>query len=65
MIDEDSKIVIVELSKNIENMKCCGNCLNAFQEDCPVREGGQSNAFCGYWQSDNLTRERRIWHKVE
>ena len=57
-----------ELRKQVENLKCCGNCINYIydmEEDhhyCNknIFHGKRHAGICSNnWQSDNLTREER------
>lgn len=53
-----------EVSKEVENLKCCGNCdhvwLSEIIEKCKIDEPNfiEKNV-CDNWQSDNMTREER------
>ncbi|OPY83171.1 MAG: hypothetical protein A4E71_02926 [Smithella sp. PtaU1.Bin162] len=42
---------ISEARKEVESLKCCGNCSQKFLH--------KGNNWCRDWQSDNLTREER------
>lgn len=60
-----------ECCGNCENLKCCGNCKNrksdfAFNglhsfsgESCDEWDTLTSNGYCGKWEHDELTKEKR------
>lgn len=56
---------ILDLERQIENLKCCGNCgfLPSVSNICDRYEFGGNGLsgkfYCAKWQSDNLTREDR------
>lgn len=57
---------VAELEKEVENGKCCGNCLLYTHEDCKDKYQmderdwlPKSSHCCPSWQSDTLTRKDR------
>lgn len=48
--------VVTELKKQVENLKCCGNCKDYKRIGCT---GVEKEMYCDNWQSDNMTREAR------
>lgn len=58
--------MIDELEKEVENLKCCGNCCNYhFEKESHCYVNGNydydksPSDYCDNWQSDNLTRKER------
>lgn len=50
--------------RQIENMKCCGNCKHIFYAEsqfCNVNELWEisGSGLCDEWEHDNLTRKQR------
>ncbi len=58
---------ICELEKEIDDLKCCGNCRLFCDHNCPKKEYiddeqieyQEPNSVCAKWQSDGLTRKDR------
>jgi len=58
---------ICELEKEIDDLKCCGNCRLFCDNNCPKKEYiddeqieyQEPNSVCDKWQSDSLTRKGR------
>lgn len=49
---------IAELEKQVEDLKCCGNCKN-YKSGGACIENNHWNEVCNNWQSDGLTRSER------
>ena len=57
----------IDLQQQMEDLKCCGNCINYFCKEevyfCSVYKNSiphpRPNHYCPNWQSDNLTQEQR------
>jgi hypothetical protein len=62
--DGDNQEVFAEIRSRLENLKCCGNCINNcvlnIDTYCKIT-GEQINGHkvCDKWYSDGLTKESR------
>jgi hypothetical protein len=51
-----------QADKAMEDLKCCGNCVNHKQGQitgCSYKKGMSSNEYCDKWQTDGLNRGER------
>jgi hypothetical protein len=51
-----------DLRQQVEDLKCCGNCVQIKYKSCPVRTACipfEGNNYCPNYQPDNLTRKER------
>jgi hypothetical protein len=47
------------LKKQVEDLRCCGNCFNFYQGLCCPTTNEPVNHYCEQYESDNMTREDR------
>lgn len=53
---------VAELEKQVEDLKCCGNCKNYgyTEKYCPHKEEMFAKEYYDCWQSDGLKRSERV-----
>ena len=60
---KDLRQQVINLEKQVESLKCCGNCIHKDTTKLMMCEhtglGRAVNQLCNYWQPDGLTKEER------